>query len=267
MKYTVVTTFTANGYKRYGQRMIQTFLQNWPREVNLMVYAENCTVEESAPNLQVFDLEQSSPELVRFKSQWKDVPKATGWCKDSTLKYPDKTQRIGFRWDAVRFSHKVYAIFAAAKQCNSDWLLWMDADMVCHSTMSMDFLNQMCPPQQDLCFLGRSGKYSECGLYALNLSSGAAQEFLQTFQRMYDNAEQGIFTLKEWHDSFVFDVVRQRIKIKQLDWSGHIVSGEGHPLINSEWGAYLDHLKGDRKELGRSKAKDLKVPRKEGYWQ
>ena len=42
--------------------------------------------------------------------------------------------------------------------------------------------------------------------------------------------------------------------------------GEGHPLINTEWGAYLDHLKGNRKDSGRSKSKDLVVNRTEGYW-
>ena len=51
------------------------------------------------------------------------------------------------------------------------------------------------------------------------------------------------------------------------DWSGHLIAGEGHPLINSEWGAWLDHLKGARKDLGRSKRVDLKVPRTEAYWQ
>jgi hypothetical protein len=43
-------------------------------------------------------------------------------------------------------------------------------------------------------------------------------------------------------------------------------SGEGHPLINSQWGAWLDHLKGGRKKLGRSKREDLKVHRTEAYW-
>jgi hypothetical protein len=85
---------------------------------------------------------------------------------------------------------------------------------------------------------------------------------------MYDDADSGIFTLAEWHDSFVFDAVRNKFhgRLKELNWSSGIINGEGHPLINSEWGAYLDHLKGDRKELGRSKAKDLKIKRTEAYW-
>ena len=83
---------------------------------------------------------------------------------------------------------------------------------------------------------------------------------------MYDCAELGIFTLEEWHDSFVFDAVRRNVVLNELDWSSNIVTGEGHPLINTEWGAYLDHLKGARKDLGRSHSKDLLVNRTEPYW-
>jgi hypothetical protein len=37
-------------------------------------------------------------------------------------------------------------------------------------------------------------------------------------------------------------------------------------LINTAWGAYLDHLKGKRKDQGKSSNKDLLVSRKEKYW-
>jgi hypothetical protein len=127
---------------------------------------------------------------------------------------------------------------------------------------------KFCPTNIDLGYLGREGKYSECGLYSMNLRSPIVQNFLREFQRMYDDAEHGIFTLEEWHDSFVFDAVRTKFRnqLKENNWSSGIVKGEGHPLINSAWGAYLDHLKGDRKTLGRSKDKDLKVKRAESYW-
>jgi hypothetical protein len=83
---------------------------------------------------------------------------------------------------------------------------------------------------------------------------------------MYDDAENGIFKQDEWHDSFIFDVVRKQTVLNELDWSEHLIKGEGHPLINSEWGAYLDHLKGARKNIGKSKSTDLLIPRTEAYW-
>jgi len=264
MKYTVITTFNADGYAKYGQRMIQTFLQNWP--VDLVVYAEDCTVNETAPNLSVHDIAVVS-DLTAFKQQWQGVPRANGDVSSDPVRSKRKDAGKGFKWDAVRFSHKVYSIFHCAKNTQTDWLIWMDADTVCHSPITHADLAKLCPDTVDLCFLGRRGKYTECGLYAMNLQSLRTQNFLTQFQKYYDEAEQGIFTLAEWHDSFVFDAVRKHLPLVEVDWSGHLITGEGHPLINSAWGAYLDHLKGDRKTLGKSKAKDLKVIRQESYWQ
>jgi hypothetical protein len=263
MKYTVITTFNADGYAKYGQRMIQTFLQTWP--VDLVVYAEDCTVNETAPNLSVHDIAVVS-DLTAFKQQWQGVPRANGDVSSDPVRSKRKDAGKGFKWDAVRFAHKVYSIFHCAKNTNTDWLIWMDADTVCHSPITHVDLAKLCPDAVDLCFLGRRGKYTECGLYAMNLQSLRTQNFLTQFQQYYDQAEQGIFTLAEWHDSFVFDAVRKHLPLVEIDWSGHLITGEGHPLINSDWGAYLDHLKGDRKTLGKSKSKDLKVIRSEAYW-
>jgi hypothetical protein len=276
MRYTVCTTFNAAGYEKYGHRMIQTFLQTWPAEVQLVVYAENCTVTESAPNLQVLDLADSSPELVAFKNQWKDVPKANGDISAITGLNQRKDFKKQFKWNAVRFSHKVYAIFHAAKTTTADWLIWMDADMVCHSPVSESDIDRLIPAHTDLCYLGRQGKFSECGLYAMKLHTPAMDRFLSEFQRVYDQAETGIFKLAEWHDSFVFDSVRVRVpELVQHNWSEALIDlratkttsvGEGHPLINTEWGEYLDHLKGSRKDIGRSERADLKMPRRSSYW-
>lgn len=269
MKYTVITTFNLPGYNQYGQRMIQSFLESWPKSVTLKVYAENCAdLIAPADNLQVFDLEQTCDKLVKFKHRWRGVPKANGDVSNDPVRSKRTDAGKGFKWDAVRFSHKVYAIFHAAKTCETPWLIWMDADMVCHTAMTESFLDQQCQECWDLCFLGRRGKFSECGLYAMQLHTKGTTRFLKEFQRMYDEAESGIFTLAEWHDSFVFDDVKSRIEgLRQHDWSAGIITGEGHPLINSAWGAYLDHLKGKRKEIGHSMRKDIKVSRNESYWQ
>jgi hypothetical protein len=268
MNFSVVTTFHQQGYEQYGRRMIKTFLENWPKEVKLYAYTENCSVKETAPNLIVRDLHQHSAEIVKFKERWKNVPKANGDVTDDPVRSKRKDAGKGFKWDAVRFSHKVYAIFDCARTIEADILFWMDADTVCHSPITVETLKKFCPQAIDLGFLGREGKYTECGLYSMNLRSPNTRAFLKEFQYMYDNAENGIFTLAEWHDSYVFDAVRLKFKeqLKENNWSSGIIKGEGHPLINSEWGAYLDHLKGDRKNLGKSKISDLKTKRTEAYW-
>ena len=275
-KFSVVTTFNADGYNRYGQRMIETFLQNWPQEVELIVYTEDCTVRESAPNLVLRDLAILS-DLAAFKQKWQNVPKANGDISSDPVRSLRKDAGKGFKWNAIKFAHKTYSIFHCAQTVNTDILIWMDADTVCHSKITLRDLDRLCQSQYELCFLGRRKKFSECGLYSMQLGTNGIKRFLREFQRMYDNAENGIFLLDEWHDSFVFDAVRKTIPgLIEFNWAAKLGDlrpsklnspGEGHPLINSDWGAYLDHLKGARKDLKRSKREDLKVIRTEAYWQ
>lgn len=265
-KLAVVTTFNKSGLDTYGQRMIDSYEKNWPSEITLYVYAEDCTPKTTKANVIVRDLHKESTELVNFKNKWRGVPKANGDISADPERSKRKDSFKGFKWDAIRFSHKVYSIFHCAKTIDADVLTWMDADMYCHSPIGLDFVQKMIPEGKDLCYIGRDRKWPECGLYSINLKSKKGQEFLQKFQWAYDNAEKGIFQMDEWHDSFVFDVVRKRMTLKELNWTEGLIKGEGHPLINSEWGAYLDHLKGNRKELGKSKKTDLLKPRTENYW-
>jgi len=276
MKIAVVTTFHEKGLQEYGQRMIDTFCTNWPTEVKLHIYPEMCNPAIKDHSHVTLKRLEEIPELITFKEKWKNVPKANGDVSADPVRSRRKDSGKGFKWHAVRFAHKVYAIFDCARETNADFLVWMDADTICHSPISMQDLYRMIPADSELCYLGRKGKYSECGLYTMNLRSQNVQNFLKEFQRVYDDAENGIFLLEEWHDSFVFDAVRRKFpQMLQLDWAAHLhdirpsagsSTGEGHPLINSDWGAWLDHLKGGRKKLGRSKREDLKVPRPEAYW-
>ena len=269
MKIAVVTTFHEEGLKKYAQRMIDTFCENWPKEIILHIYPEKCNPRiKDHSHVTLTDLD-SVRELVEFKNKWRGVPKANGDVANDPVRSKRKDAGKGFKWDAVRFAHKVYAIFDCARNTDADVLFWMDADTVCHSPITKETIEKFCSGDIDLGYLGREGKYSECGLYSMNLRSPVMLSFLREFQRMYDDAEQGIFTLAEWHDSFVFDAVRTKFRgqLQEKNWSQGIIKGEGHPLINSDWGAYLDHLKGDRKTDGRSKDKDLKVKRTESYWQ
>lgn len=275
MKIAVVTTFNEAGLKKYAQRMIDTFCENWPEEVILHIYPELCNPAISNHNHVTLKRLEELPDLAAFKERWKNVPKANGDVTGDPIRAKRKDSGKGFKWDAVRFAHKVYAIFHCAQETDADILLWMDADVICHSPITMDALINLCYPDKDLCYLGRRGKYSECGLYALNLRSERTRAFLTKFQQFYDDAENGIFTLGEWHDSYVFDAVRKLCTLDEKNWSESLIdlrpspknsTGEGHPLINCEWGAYLDHLKGDRKDAGHSLKSDLKVNRNETYW-
>jgi len=80
-----------------------------------------------------------------------------------------------------------------------------------------------------------------------------------------------IFNHTEWHDSFIWDVVRREYQQKSAVF--HNLNPEpdtkglaGHPFINSDLGLCLDHMKGDRKGRGHSKAKEVRLHLDHPYW-
>jgi len=267
-KFSVVTTFNQKGLETYGQRMIDSFEKSWPDDVSLFVYTEDCTPKTTKSNIIVKDL-MADPYIQAFKHKWKDVDKANG--RENPKGRVDSHK--GFKWDAIRFCHKVYSIFNCAKilhRGETDVLIWMDADTYCHSPMSVSFLEEFIPSDSTITYFSREPKWPECGFYSMNLRDDVCIRFLSRFQWVWDNAEEGIFTMKEWHDSYVFyEIVKEFRSVegfKEHSLSNVSIKGEGHPIINSKIGAYIDHMKGDRKFRGKSDAKDLKIQRNESYW-
>ena len=272
MSITVVSTFHQPVYKLYGKRFLESFSKNIDKDINLLLYAEDCAPVVDDDRITVLDQKQSLPKLVAFKERWKNEPKANGKCPPEIKARRPRDWHKEFKWDAIRFANKVYAVFDAAQRCNSDWIVWMDADTFVHSPFPYNAFKNLLPDRAWLAYMGRGKKWPECGFYGINLRNEIGLEFLQEFEHVYEHAEYGIFRMEEWHDSYVFDEVLKKIKRKYPNGiinniSGNLVNGEGHPIINSELGAYLDHLKGDRKQIGKSnKPRDLISPRKESYW-
>jgi hypothetical protein len=274
---TVVTTFHEPGLKKYGQRFLDSFAEKVDPAINLLVYAEGCTPQVNASNITVFDAVEALPKLNKFKSKWSHVPHATGNIENHPARNGRKDWQKDFKWDAVRFANKVYAVFDACER-STDWCVWMDADTFVHSEWSYDDFSQLLPDDKWLTYVGRgkgSQTWPECGFYGMNLKHPMCKQFLAEFERFYEDANNGIFELVEWHDSFVFGHILNQLKpidANVLDYSANMYlreaksGGGGHPLINTKLGKWIDHLKGARKDTGKSLAKDIMVNRKETYW-
>ena len=272
-KISVVSTFHKPVLDLYGQRFVDSFSKNIDPQIELLLYAEDCTPVTDDPRIKIFNHHATLPKLVEFKNKWKNDPKANGIPPADIKARRPRDWHKEFKWNAVRFANKVYAVFDAAQRCETDWLIWLDADTYVHSSALYMDLQRFTPKRAWMSYLGRGKKWPECGFYGINLKTDAGQDFLKEFERVYEDAENGIFKMEEWHDSFVFEEVRKVIQAKHHtvpfhNISGSLVNGEGHPMINSDLGKYFDHLKGDRKQVGKSnKPRDLRVTRNESYWQ
>lgn len=276
MKIEVVTTFHKEGMDTYGQRFLDSFALNVGNDIKLTVYAEDCNpINPDSTQITIVPADVLT-KLTSFKQKWKDVPKANGICP-----FPERRPRDyhkEFKWHAVRFANKVYAVFHACQTSDADWVVWMDADTFVHSDITADEFKNLLDPKYWITYVGRgqgSQTWPECGFYGINKQDKAAMHFLTEFERMYDDAENGIFLLDEWHDSFVFGYILDSMKKKypnSYDYSTGIYNktaktgGGGHPLINCILGKWFDHMKGGRKDSGHSNKKDLMTARSEKYW-
>jgi hypothetical protein len=276
---TVVTTFHPEGYSLYGEKFLESFARHVDKRIKLIVYAENCNPDNPDPTrIEILNAEAALPKLNAFKERWKNDLKANGIPPDNIKRKRPRDWHKKFKWHAVRFSNKVYAVFDACERASKDWVVWMDADTVVHSDWSYEDFIDLLPKTSWITYVGRgrgSQTWPECGFYGLNLNDTVCREFLAEFERMYEDADRGIFTLEEWHDSFVFGHIVNQMKQMApnvLDYSAEMylreakTGGGGHPLINTKLGKWIDHMKGDRKTQGKSKPSDLMVNRTEDYW-
>ena len=272
-KFLFVTTFNQKGLHDYAQRFINSFSKQVDKNIELWAYAERCNpnIPNNDKRIRILDLERESSKLVEFKKKWGNVPHANGDISNFG-KYAQRSDaKKGFKWNAVRFSHKVYSIFRAAEKTDADVLIWIDADTFVHSPVTYKWLDDFIPNNVLCAYLGREPKWPECGWYSINLKHPHAKEFLDEFERVYEEPNnEGIFTMKEWHDSYVFYEVlkwhQEKFATQNFNISSHLPGGEGHPLINSELGNYFDHLKGDRKRFGQSFSNDIKTSTRSDYW-
>ena len=275
---TVVTTFHPEGYSIYAKRFLESFAARVDQRIELLVYAEGVKPENPDPTrITILDQEATLPKLVAFKERWKDEPKANGDISQDPVRSRRKDSNKAFKWDAIRFANKTYAVYDACTR-SKDWCVWMDADTFVHSDWTYDDFAKLLPDTSWITYVGRgkgSQTWPECGFYGMNLKDGVCQDFLKEFERMYEDADNGMFLLDEWHDSFIFGHIINQMKQRHpnvLDYSAEMYlreaksGGGGHPLINTKLGKWIDHMKGDRKNQGKSLKKDIMVNRTEAYW-
>ncbi|MCV6639299.1 hypothetical protein [Candidatus Albibeggiatoa sp. nov. NOAA] len=254
---TIVTSFGSNGYKKYGRRFLETFIEHWPDTISLVVY------HEEQPDFQHPRIEYRSLWDIEYVVPFLDKISQDDRAKGLIEK--DGQKMYAYRFDAFKFSRKVFAIYDAVKK-HQGILAWVDADVITHSPIPNDFLTSLLPNQCYVAYLGRPNKYSECGFMAFNTMHKSNTLFMEVYRNCY--LRLGFYDLAEWHDSFIFDHVMRLIPVPAHNLSPNIHEESSHPFINSVLGNYMDHLKGPQaKTDGRSDDAELVLQKQQSYWQ
>ena len=220
--FKVITTWNNNLYEAYAHRFKKTY--NWPFEV--IVYNED---------------ESILPDLKKFVDRNKHRQPISDF----------KEKSLDFITDGVRFSYKVYAYTHAIINEDVDGLICIDADSVFHKPIDEEWIKKHI--HRDDCmmsYLGRGNHYSECGFLYFNLKHKDTIAYANRMKSLYDT--DGIYNLKEQHDSYIWDYVRKEFENRGTR-NHNIGDGKnGHVQARSILGTVYDHTKGNRKLKGRS---------------
>ena len=266
MKIKVITSYKPGTWNEYAKRAVDSVLEHWPENTDVAVYHESQTQDIfEHPRVQWLDAHQVQPELLKFKSKYKDDPVANGEIQEipNGVRRPGPMPEKGsFQWNAVRFSNKIFCVTHAIKSsAGYDYIIWLDADTYSFRPMPEKFLEKLLPRDSLITYLGRGDKDPECGFVGYNLRHPEIQNLNKDWEELY--ISDRIFTLTSgWTDcSSLIHLSNKYQKQKNIKVNniGHDGGVKGHHVfINSVLGLYMDHFKGNRKSAGKSKLDDFK---------
>ena len=221
-------------------------------------YAERHWAEYASRCVETFDRHWQGVRLRQFTDAQLDAQ--SGWLHEFKQRHKGRDTH-NYRFDAVRFAHKVAALDLAFRLGQSDCLVWIDADCVTHAPIDPTWLTGLLGAA-DFGYLKRAKREPETG-FMLIRRNPAGTQFISSLVDLYRS--DALFSMQEWHDAWVIGELVKRAGIRSVSLSG-AAEHTAHPLVNGPLGERLDHLKGKRKQLGRSKPSDLKIQRHEAYW-
>ena len=214
MKLLSVTTYNNKLYKEYAHRFESTY--NW--DFPYTVYNEYDGMMNTIPDCKAF--------VERNKNRFDN--------KDFIKDY----------WqDGVRFCYKVYAYTHAIMNYQDlDGIIGIDADSVFYKKIDEDWIKKHI--HRDNCmmtYLGRPN-YSECGFLYFNMKHPDIQPYANRMKSLYDT--DGIYNLKEQHDSFIWDYVRKEFENRRNIVQNILDQGtyQGKELTNQQENQLINYI-------------------------
>lgn len=258
MRINAVTCYSLQGWRETGGLLVRGFIEHWPKDTYLTVYVDDPIPKKDLirdPRVKYKIL--GHKDLLSFKERHRNNPEANGLGRHAT------NGKKNYRFDAVRFSHKVFALFQFLEENETDVLIWLDGDSRTHSRVHRSDIFSWCPEEKFAGYLARPWMYTETGFHIFNMNHEISKDFLNAWKQYY--LDDSIFGLENWTDCHTYDDAMKGFDSKH--WHNLSPSiKNNHPFINGPLGEFMDHMKGPRKKKGTSHKGDLVVKRKNQYW-
>lgn len=254
-KIAIVTTFPTRDWDKYAKTMVQGIGLYWPEDIDFFVQLDE---GEDSIALQE-DIKQALIEVganraINLCVGYDDEHRAF---LERNKNHHESIDSKDYRFQYVKFSYKIFAIKKAmdfAQLSGYTHLIWMDADVMTHKRINHAEIERLLPSDEEgVSYLGRKDwDHSECGFMGFSLDpSSYSYKLIGKMHEQY--VTDAVLTLDQWHDSYVFDLNRKRIKKEdQKTFGKNLTRGvAGRDVFDrsilSEW---MDHYKGNRKDKG-----------------
>lgn len=234
MNTIAVTTFSPRGYQLYGKRFVESFLKHW--DIPLKVWVEEA-IGRKHPRLEQRML----------------------WCDPAYKRFLHEYDQDAFRGhdgfpngQLIRFCHKVFAMTGDQGE-EWDRLIWLDADVETIAPVNQDAIEELCPSDVDVCYLGRSHLkvgWPETGFLCFQGELG--KHLLWNMRELYVSGQVVELPRNYWHDAAAFEVFRKKLKgrLKEFNLSATVRPEDGlHVWPHTLLARFMTHQKGPARKL------------------
>ena len=246
--FTIVTTYSEEGWQKYGYRFANSMDMYLPSDIDVLLYYEGNSSPDGFSERMKF---LSFNELCGEKQKRFELMEQS-FKNDNDV---DSAHEAEFKYQASRFAHKYYTCESAVNRVSTKYLIWIDADVIALRKIPKNFFKSLVSNNSYWSRIGRGDEYPECGFMIWDRQHKMHKFFWEIMNTMYDKGQ--LFNLKEWHDSYVWweaEKILQKTKSVNIGFDlGD--GGEGHAFVRGVLGKYFDHLKGPRKIFGFSPEK------------
>lgn len=237
--YNILTSFNKKYWDEVAKTSVEFLDKLWHKSSNIFLYHELGKIPKDinfSSRLHWVDFNSACPQWKKFAETHKDNPMANGGDGNGG----------NFKLDAIKFTHKTFAIWDCYKKQKNGWLVWIDCDAFLINNIDKKFIDDVFKKDIVVSYVGRPGKYSECGFLAFNLDNPLTIQFLEEWENLYTSGD--FLKLPETHDSWTFDYIR--LKWNQPNLFNDLNAGtttNKNPFSNSKLKEYFVHAKGGDK--------------------
>ncbi len=245
MRLWLVTTFANAAWERYASACLHSLNEYLPHAVKLCVCLDDDALYGSVKHM--LDTRPHDGMSMDKRGLFEIFVGRGGEHQAFINQFKTRDHPTEYRLQATRFCHKVFVLkgvmdkaIQLAQAIRPTHIIWWDADARLTRAVTPNELEALMPAGDEaVSYLGRRDwDHSECGFMGFSLEQGGTSiiDFMHTYY------VQGlVFSLPQWHDSYLFDVARKNCICKNIS--------DGVPG-NNVWaatalGKFSEHWKGE----------------------